>query len=141
MRLINKLKYLNLAQVKCVNSVLIIHLRHIFYFIIVCCGYNIKKVPQHTNGEVELIFIFFLYYFHAKKIRRDEFDISVIAYYYYYYYYYLEINTYKVHYKLQSKTKSELWVPVSSTGKISDACIRDLGFNPRLHQKLIGVLV
>ena len=87
---------------------------------------------------MELIFIFFLYYFHAKKIRREEFDISVMA---YYYYYYLEINTYKVHYKLQSKTKSELWVPVSSTGKISDGCIRDLGFNPRLHQKLIGVLV
>ena len=34
-----------------------------------------------------------------------------------------------------------LWVPVSSTGKISDGCIRDLGFNPRLHQKLISVLV
>ena len=85
---------------------------------------------------------FFLYYFHAKKIRREEFDISVMAYYYYYYYYYyLEINTYKVHYKLQSKTKSELWVPVSSTGKISDGCIRDLGFNPRLHQKWIGVLI
>ena len=33
------------------------------------------------------------------------------------------------------------WVPVSSTGKVSDDCIRDLGFNPRLHQKLIGVLV
>ena len=34
-----------------------------------------------------------------------------------------------------------LWVPVSSTGKISDGCIRDLGFNPRLYQKLISVLV
>ena len=33
------------------------------------------------------------------------------------------------------------WVPVSSTGKVSDSCIRDLWFNPRLHQKLIGVLV
>ena len=33
------------------------------------------------------------------------------------------------------------WVPVSSTGKVSDGCIRDLGFNPRLHQKLVGVLV
>ena len=35
----------------------------------------------------------------------------------------------------------KMWVPVSSTGKVSDGCIRDLGFNPRLHQKLIGVLV
>ena len=34
-----------------------------------------------------------------------------------------------------------LWVPVNSIGKVSDSCIRDLGFNPRLHQKLIGVLV
>ena len=25
--------------------------------------------------------------------------------------------------------------------EVSDGCIRDLGFNPRLHQKLIGVLV
>ena len=33
------------------------------------------------------------------------------------------------------------WVSISSTGKISNSCIRDLGFNPRLHQKLIGVLV
>ena len=34
-----------------------------------------------------------------------------------------------------------LWVPVSSTGKVSDGCMRDLEFDPRLHQKLIGVLV
>ena len=34
-----------------------------------------------------------------------------------------------------------LWVLVSSTGKVFDGCIRDLGFNPSLHQKLIGVLV
>ena len=33
------------------------------------------------------------------------------------------------------------WVPISSTGKVSDGCIKDLGFNPRLHQKLIGVLI
>ena len=26
-----------------------------------------------------------------------------------------------------------VWVSVSSTGKISDSCIRDLEFNPRLH--------
>ena len=35
----------------------------------------------------------------------------------------------------------QLWVPVSSTGKVSDGCIRNLEFNPYLHQKLIGVLV
>ena len=33
------------------------------------------------------------------------------------------------------------WVLVNLTGKVSDGCIRDLRFNPRLHQKLIGVLV
>ena len=32
-------------------------------------------------------------------------------------------------------------VPVNSTNKVSDGCIRDLVFNPRLHPKLIGVLV
>ena len=37
--------------------------------------------------------------------------------------------------------KKKKWVPVSSTGKVSDGCIRDLGFNPCLYQKLIGVLV
>ena len=30
------------------------------------------------------------------------------------------------------------WVPVNSTGKVSNGCIRDLEFNPYLHQKLIG---
>ena len=30
---------------------------------------------------------------------------------------------------------------ISSTGKVSDSWIRDLGFNPRLHQKMFGVLV
>ena len=30
---------------------------------------------------------------------------------------------------------------VNSTGKVSDGCIRDLEFNPRIPQKLIGVLV
>ena len=39
---------------------------------------------------------------------------------------------------LRSKKK---WVPVNSIGKVSDGCIRDLRFNPRLHQKLIGILV
>ena len=29
---------------------------------------------------------------------------------------------------------NKMWFPVSSTGKVSDGCIRDLGFNPRLHQ-------
>ena len=33
------------------------------------------------------------------------------------------------------------WVSVTSIGKVSDGCIRDLGFNPRLYQKPIGVLV
>ena len=33
------------------------------------------------------------------------------------------------------------WVPINLTGKISDGCIIDLGFNRRLHQKLIGILV
>ena len=34
-----------------------------------------------------------------------------------------------------------LWVSINSTSKVSDGCIRDLWFNPRLHQKLIDVLV
>ena len=34
-----------------------------------------------------------------------------------------------------------LWVLVSLTSKVSDGCIRDLGFNPYLYQKLISVLV
>ena len=33
------------------------------------------------------------------------------------------------------------WVPVSSTDKVSDDYIRDLGFNPYLHQKMNDVLV
>ena len=35
----------------------------------------------------------------------------------------------------------KLWVPISSTSKVSDSCIKDLGFNLYLHQKLIGVLI
>ena len=42
---------------------------------------------------------------------------------------------------IYKKKKKKKWVPVSSTGKVSDGCIRDLGFNPCLYQKLIGVLV
>ena len=34
-----------------------------------------------------------------------------------------------------------MWVSVISTDKISDCWIRNLGFNHRLRQKLIGVLV
>ena len=34
-----------------------------------------------------------------------------------------------------------MWVPISSSGKVFDGCIRDLGFNPHLHQKLISVLL
>ena len=33
------------------------------------------------------------------------------------------------------------WVPVSLTGKVFNGWIRDLGFNPCLHQKPIDVLV
>ena len=41
----------------------------------------------------------------------------------------------------QLKKVTEKWVLVTSASKISDDYIRDLGFNFRLHQKLIGVLV
>ena len=44
-------------------------------------------------------------------------------------------------YQTELKVKTILWVPVSSTGKVFYSCIRYLGFNPHLHQKLIGVLV
>ena len=33
------------------------------------------------------------------------------------------------------------FVLVSSIGKVSDGWIKDLAFNSRLHQKLIGVLI
>ena len=39
------------------------------------------------------------------------------------------------------KNFTYLWVPVNSTNKIFDGCIRDLRFNPCLHQKLIDVLI
>ena len=38
-------------------------------------------------------------------------------------------------------SKQILWVSVSLTGKIFDGYIKYLGFSPRVHQKLIGVLV
>ena len=34
-----------------------------------------------------------------------------------------------------------VWVSVNSISKFFDNLIRDLGFNLRLHKKLIGVLV
>ena len=34
-----------------------------------------------------------------------------------------------------------VWVPINLTGKVSDDCIRDLGFNLCLYQKLIGVFI
>ena len=40
--------------------------------------------------------------------------------------------------RLNEKFKQVL---VSSIGKVSDGWKKDLRFNPRLHQKLIGVLV
>ena len=40
-----------------------------------------------------------------------------------------------------SKRPILLWVPINSADKVSDGYIRDLEFNPRLQQKLIGVLV
>ena len=42
---------------------------------------------------------------------------------------------------IKSKNYRKLWIPVSSTDKVSDSCIRDLGFNPCLHQKLIGFFI
>ena len=34
----------------------------------------------------------------------------------------------------------ESWVPVSSTGNVSNGWIKNLEFDPYLHQKLINVL-
>ena len=42
---------------------------------------------------------------------------------------------------LYPQGSSNLWVLVSSTNKISYVWIRNLGFNPCLHKKLIDVLV
>ena len=36
---------------------------------------------------------------------------------------------------------SKMWVSVSSISKIFEGLIRDMGFNPRLHKKLIGILI
>ena len=47
----------------------------------------------------------------------------------------------KIKWIVELKIDAREWVPVSSTGKVFDGCIRDLRFNHRLHQKLIGVLV
>ena len=49
--------------------------------------------------------------------------------------------TIKSHRNLWSKKGVLLWVPVSSTSKVSDGWIRDLKFNSCLHQKLTDVLV
>ena len=40
-----------------------------------------------------------------------------------------------------TKLNDDLWVPVNSTGKLSDGWIGDLRINPHLHQKLIDILV
>ena len=42
---------------------------------------------------------------------------------------------------LYHMSKQMLWVPVNLTGKVSNGCIRDLGFNHHLHKKLIGILI
>ena len=57
--------------------------------------------------------------------------------YIYIYIYNLVVNLVAIVFKYVSM----MWVLVNSTGKVSDGCIRNLGFNLRLHQKLIGVLV
>ena len=62
----------------------------------------------------------------AKKKRPIKDMSSAMAYGYYKFYYIKFINS---------------WVPVSSADKVSDSCIRDLGFNPCLHQKLIGFFI
>ena len=46
-----------------------------------------------------------------------------------------------MHLFIDSTIKKEMWVPGSSNSKVSDDCIRDLGFDICLYQKLIGVLV
>ena len=47
------------------------------------------------------------------------------------------------HFVKKNTDKSNLyvWVPVSLTNKVSDGYIKNMGFNSRLHQKLIDILV
>ena len=52
-----------------------------------------------------------------------------------------EVSIYWKKRKRKRKENYKQWVPISSIGKVSNGCIKDLGFNPRLHKKLIGVLV
>ena len=56
-------------------------------------------------------------------------------------YIYIYKYTYSTHAIASDWANINRWVPVSSTSKFFYGCIRNLGFNPRLHQKLIGVLI
>ena len=57
-------------------------------------------------------------------------------------FFFFQVTTYAFVFVLDRYTcidlKKLMWVPVSSTGKVFDGCIRDLEFNLRLYQKLIG---
>ena len=83
-------------------------------------------------------------YIQLLKKELHEYNIKDICFHFIYIYIYIYI------YDIISTYKALLWwfiiikfrwVPVNSTGKVSNGCIRDLEFNPRIPQKLIGVLV
>ena len=48
-------------------------------------------------------------------------------------------NRQKSNFHNNFKLEPVTWIPISSTGKIYDSYIKDLGFNPCLHQNLIDV--
>ena len=52
-----------------------------------------------------------------------------------------EVSIYWKKRKRKRKENYKQWVPISSIGKVSNGCIKDLEFNPHLYQKLIGILV
>ena len=76
-------------------------------------------------------------YFHKEKLYTVQ-----IVWFFFFNFFFFKKQTHKGHdpYIVWSNIGCAR-VPVSSTGKISYGCIRDLEFNPRPHQKLISVLV
>ena len=61
----------------------------------------------------------------------DQFSISTI----------LKKKKEKKKKEMRGYLRIKWFILVSSIGKVSDGWIKDLGFNSRLHQKLISVLI
>ena len=85
----------------------------------------VKKLTCHSHYLTERAFFFFLnflyiYIYVCARARASKFHLKK---------------------KIRYSFKFNMATWVCSTGKISDSWIRDLRFNPYLHQKSIYVLV